>query len=56
LLTTGDGYVVDFTLGMTSEEFKVQINDLMQTIRPSFISEQTAILIISFNCYDPSQD
>jgi len=50
---TGDGYIKDFSLGMTSEEFQEGFTALMNE-DPPFIDFNTAVLIISFNCYEPS--
>jgi len=52
---SGDGYIKDFSLGMTSEEFQSNITALLDET-PSFLDFNTAVLIISFNCYEPSQD
>jgi len=54
--TTGDGYIQDFSLGMTTEQFQQEINDLFSPTKPSYLDPTTGIIIVSFNCYDPSQD
>lgn len=54
--TDGDGYTVDFSLGNTSEEFKESIDKLLNNNEVPFLTHQTAIIIINFNCYLPSQD
>lgn len=52
---TGDGYIQDYSLGINSEEFIQEIQELF-TVKPAFIDFSTAVIIISFNCYEPSQD
>lgn len=54
--TSGDGYVVDFSLTLSSEQFRSQINELLSNSNPPYIDENTGVIIIGFNCYDPSQD
>lgn len=50
---TGDGYTQDYSLGVDSEQFIQEINELFH-VKPSFIDYSTAVIIISFNCYEPS--
>jgi len=52
---SGDGYVKDFSLGLDSESFQREIEDLFSQ-SPKFIDFDTAVVFISFNCYEPSQD
>lgn len=53
---TGDGYVQDFSLGMTTEEFQAELSSLFESGpgNPKFIDYDTAVVIIVFNCYEPS--
>lgn len=50
---TGDGYTQDYSLGVDSQQFIKEIDDLFKE-KPSFIDFSTAVIIISFNCYEPS--
>lgn len=50
---TGDGYIQDYSLGMNSEQFITEMNDLF-SVKPSFVDYSTAVILISFNCYEPS--
>lgn len=47
---------MDFSLGLSSEEFREEINTIMTNSTPPYITEATSNIIIGFNCYDPSQD
>lgn len=43
---------------MTSEEFNAELESLFTSGEgnPKFIDYDTAVVMISFNCYEPSQD
>lgn len=50
---TGDGFIIDFSLGMTSDTFEKDIRALFEK---DYIAQNTMVIFISFNCYEPSQD
>ena len=53
--SAGAGYVKDFSLGLTSEDFIKELNALLSS-DDKYLDYTTSALIISFNCYEPSLD
>lgn len=54
-LWTGDGYIIDFSLGLTAQEFQKQFTALLSE-DPHYFNFQTSVIMVTFNCYEPSQD
>lgn len=48
---TGDGYIFDISMSVSSEVFNGQINQLFNR---KYIHPSTAVLYINFNSYEPS--
>jgi len=40
---TGDGYIIDYSLGLTTEEFQDAINNLLSNTDPPYLDDSTAI-------------
>ena len=57
---SGDGYVKDFPLTMTSEQFLIELNKMIGVGKvqseDNFLNTQVSLIVLTFNTYEPSED